>query len=59
MEESLKGMDTSWKTRASIEDFVKIIVDVIAFEGVDWVYLAQDRVHLQAVVNTVMNLLVP
>jgi hypothetical protein len=34
-------------------------VEIIAFEGADWIYLAQDRVHLQAVVNSVMILLVP
>jgi hypothetical protein len=32
---------------------------VISWEGVDWVHLAQDRDHLRAVVNTVMNLRVP
>jgi hypothetical protein len=28
-------------------------------EGVDWIHLAQDRDQWQAVVNKVMNLLVP
>jgi hypothetical protein len=30
----------------------------IAWKGVDWIHLAQDRCHWWAVVNTVMNLLV-
>jgi hypothetical protein len=29
------------------------------WEGVDWIHLAQDRDQWQALVNTVMNLLVP
>jgi hypothetical protein len=31
----------------------------IGFEGVDWIYLAQDKEELTAVVNTVMDLWVP
>jgi hypothetical protein len=31
----------------------------IGWEGVDWIHVAQDRVHWQALVNTVMNLRVP
>jgi hypothetical protein len=31
----------------------------IWWEGVDWVHLAQDRFQWQAVVNTVMKILVP
>jgi hypothetical protein len=31
----------------------------IRWEGVDWLNLAEDRDQLQALVNTVMNLLVP
>jgi hypothetical protein len=31
----------------------------IGWEGVDWMHLAQDRAQWRAVVNTVMNLLVP
>jgi hypothetical protein len=28
-------------------------------EGVDWIELAEDRMHSQSVVNMIMNLLVP
>jgi hypothetical protein len=31
----------------------------IGWEGMDWIQLAQDRDHWQAVVNIVMNLWVP
>jgi len=31
----------------------------IGWEGVDWMFLAQDRVQWWALVNTVMNLWVP
>jgi len=30
-----------------------------AWEGVDWMFLAEDRNHWWAAVNTVMNLRVP
>jgi hypothetical protein len=31
----------------------------VGWEGVDWIYLAQDRGKWRAVVNTVMNARVP
>jgi hypothetical protein len=31
----------------------------IVWEGVDWIHLAEDRVQWGAVVNTVLNFLVP
>jgi hypothetical protein len=31
----------------------------VGWGGIDWIYLAQDRDRLRAVVNTVMNLRVP
>jgi chorismate-pyruvate lyase len=31
----------------------------IGFEGVDWTHVAQVRVHYRALLNAVMNLLVP
>jgi hypothetical protein len=36
------------------QDFVKI-----GCEDVDWIYLAQDRDRKQALVDTVMNILLP
>jgi hypothetical protein len=31
----------------------------VGWEGEDWMHLAQNRDHWQAVVNTIMNLRVP
>jgi hypothetical protein len=31
----------------------------IAWDGMDWIFLTQDREQWRALVNTVMNLLVP
>jgi hypothetical protein len=40
-------------------DNIKIDIREIGCDGVDWVNLAQDRDQWRALVNTVMNLLVP
>jgi hypothetical protein len=40
-------------------DNIKMDLRKIGWDGVDWVYLAQDRDHWRALVNTVMNLRVP
>jgi hypothetical protein len=32
-----------------------MILEILDWEGLDWIHLAQDRDHLQALVNTVMN----
>jgi hypothetical protein len=34
-------------------------MDLRVWEGVDWILLAQDKDQWRAVVNTVINLLVP
>jgi hypothetical protein len=38
------------------EDNIKMDLREIRFEGVDWIHLAQNRDHQQALVNMVMNL---
>jgi hypothetical protein len=38
------------------EDSIKIYFKEIRCEDVNWIHLAQDRVHWRDVVNTVMNL---
>jgi hypothetical protein len=38
-----------------LDNNIKMDVREIGLEGVDWIYLAQDRNAWQAVVNTVMN----
>jgi hypothetical protein len=38
---------------------IRMDLGEIGWDGVDWVDLAQDRDQWRALVNTVMNLLVP
>jgi hypothetical protein len=40
-------------------DNIKMDLTEIGWDGVDWIELAQDRDQWRALVNTVMNLLVP
>jgi hypothetical protein len=40
-------------------DNIKIDLSEIGWDGMDWIELAQDRDQWRALVNTVMNLLVP
>jgi hypothetical protein len=40
-------------------DNIKIDLGEIGWDGMDWIYLAQDRDQWRALVNTVMNLRVP
>jgi hypothetical protein len=41
------------------ENNIRIDLVVLAWEGVAWMHLAEDRDQWQAVVNTVKNLQVP
>jgi hypothetical protein len=47
------------RRRRSWEDNIKMDLREIGIDGVNWIQLAQDRVQLQAFVNTVTNLWVP
>jgi hypothetical protein len=38
---------------------LKWMLEKIGSNDVDWIHLAQERVHLHALLNTVMNLRVP
>jgi len=38
------------------EDNIKVDLKEIVWDDVDWMHLAKNRGHWQAVVNTVMNL---
>jgi hypothetical protein len=38
------------------EDYIKVDLEEIAIDGVNWIRLAQDRVQWRAFVNTIMNL---
>jgi hypothetical protein len=44
------------RPRSRWENYIKIDLREIWFGGVYWVYLAHDRDHWWAVVNTVINL---
>jgi hypothetical protein len=45
--------------RSRWEDNINMDSKDIECEGVDWIYLAQDRDRWRALVNTVMNFVVP
>jgi hypothetical protein len=40
-------------------DNIKMDLSEIEWDGVDWIYMAQDRNQWRAIVNTVLNLRVP
>jgi hypothetical protein len=40
-------------------DNIKRDLRVIGWDGMDWIYLAQDREQWRALVNTVMNFRIP
>jgi hypothetical protein len=46
---------TARKTKHRWEDNNKMYLREIELQGVDWIYVAQDRDRWRAVVNTVMN----
>jgi hypothetical protein len=47
------------RPRCRWEDNTKLDLREIGIDGVNWIWLAQDRVQWGAVVNMVMNLQVP
>jgi hypothetical protein len=47
------------RPRRRLLDNIKIYLRDIGWGGMDWIDLAQDRDQWRALVNTVMNLLVP
>jgi hypothetical protein len=47
------------RSRRRWEDNIKMNLQEVGCEGMDWIDLAQDRCRWRAFVNTVMNLRVP
>jgi hypothetical protein len=47
------------RSRCRWEDNIKMDLQEVEWEGVDWIDMAQDRDRWRAVVNAVMNLRVP
>ena len=50
-----------WKKNLPVDEVIilKVTVKNYGGENVDWIILAADRNNLEAVVNTVMNFMVP
>jgi hypothetical protein len=45
--------------RCRVENNIKMDLREIGWGGMDWIDLAQDRIHWRALVRTVMNLRIP
>jgi hypothetical protein len=56
---SPEGRRPLGRPRCKWEDNIKMNLREIGFGDVDWIHWAQDRDRCRALVNTVMNLLVP
>jgi hypothetical protein len=54
-----EGRKPLGRSRRKWEDNIKMDLREIGFGDVDWIYWAEDRDRLRALVNTVMNLRVP
>jgi hypothetical protein len=57
--ENLKGTDYYEEPECRRENNIKMDLREMGWKVVDWIHLAHDRYHWQAVVNTVMNHRVP
>jgi hypothetical protein len=55
----LEGNRSLGRPRHRWEDNIRADLNEIGWEGVDWIHLAQDRDWWRALVNMVMNVLIP
>jgi hypothetical protein len=56
---SPEGKRPLGRTRRRWVGHIKMGLREIGWNGMDWIYLAQNRVHWRALVNAVVNLRVP
>ena len=56
---TLEGKKPLGKPRRRWEDNAKMDLKEVGYEGMDWIELAEDTDSWRALVNAVMNLLVP
>jgi hypothetical protein len=56
---AMQGKRALGRPKCRWEDYIRIDLREIGWEGIDWMYMAQDRDQWQALVNTVMNLQIP
>jgi hypothetical protein len=54
-----EGMRSLGRTRRRWEDNIKMDLQELGCEGMDWIELAQDMVRWRSLVNAVMNIRVP
>jgi hypothetical protein len=54
-----EGKRPLWRPRCRWDDNVKMDVQEVGCEGMDWIELAEDRDRWRAVVNAIMNFRVP
>jgi hypothetical protein len=56
---NLEGKRPLGRPRSRREDNIRMYLREVVWDDVDWMDMAQDRDQWQALVNMVMNLLVP
>jgi hypothetical protein len=54
-----EGMRPLGRPKRRREYNIKMDLQKVGWEGLDWIYMAQDRNRWRALVNAVMNLRVP